>query len=398
MVHKLEVDKKRSTRRIVLCKGSMFSSGRKVGLVFLLSWLVLYVTATVVVLAAEDNDQVCDSSVDSPETCVSPDSAGAADWGVPQDLSNPMARELFETTTKQYMEEVLLSDPAYQRVRSKAVFAHESCTYWASIGECQNNPKYMLLQCCPACQSCDQLDWNLRCPFDVDELIWNQTGQVNALFTRLVADYNAQVLSRDPWVVIIDDFMTLEETQRLIELGAEQGYVRSMDAGDIQEDGTMGSVLSLDRTSENAWCLDSCFEDPVTQSVLDRLETMLDIPRAHFEYFQLLKYEVGEFYRQHNDYNPTELTRPQGNRILTAYAYLSDVPKGGGTGFPVIDLEIAPKRGRLVIWPSVLDSNPTRKDRKTDHEALPVDEGTKYGANIWVHQRDFAKTFAKDCV
>jgi prolyl 4-hydroxylase len=106
--------------------------------------------------------------------------------------------------------------------------------------------------------------------------------------------------------------------------------------------------------------------------------------------FQLLKYQVGQFYRRHHDFNPEELKRPQGNRILTFYIYLNDVPAGGGTKFNWIGglegIEITPKRGRILIWPSVKDSDPTKMDRRMEHEALPVEEGVKFGANIWIHQ------------
>ena len=48
-----------------------------------------------------------------------------------------------------------------------------------------------------------------------------------------------------------------------------------------------------------------------------------------------------------------------------------------------------PKRGRVLIWPSVLDDDPNEKDDRTDHQALPVEAGKKYGANAWLHMRDF---------
>jgi prolyl 4-hydroxylase len=66
-------------------------------------------------------------------------------------------------------------------------------------------------------------------------------------------------------------------------------------------------------------------------------------------------------------------------KSLTVFLYLNDVPKGGGTHFSVLDKTVFPKRGRAVIWPSVLNEDPNVKDPRTDHEALPVEEGVKYG-------------------
>ena len=68
-------------------------------------------------------------------------------------------------------------------------------------------------------------------------------------------------------------------------------------------------------------------------------------------------------------------------RILTVFLYLSDVEEGGGTHFNIQNITVKPKMGRAVIWPSVLDRDPNRKDFRTDHEALPVIKGVKYAAN-----------------
>ena len=56
---------------------------------------------------------------------------------------------------------------------------------------------------------------------------------------------------------------------------------------------------------------------------------------------------------------------------------------------------VLPKRGRALIWPSVLNDNPHQKDPRTDHEAMPVIKGVKYGANAWQHMRDFKTPFIK---
>ena len=54
-----------------------------------------------------------------------------------------------------------------------------------------------------------------------------------------------------------------------------------------------------------------------------------------------------------------------------------------------------PKRGRALIWPSIQNENPHQKDPRTDHEAMPVIKGVKYGANAWQHIRDFKEPFRR---
>jgi prolyl 4-hydroxylase len=87
----------------------------------------------------------------------------------------------------------------------------------------------------------------------------------------------------------------------------------------------------------------------------------------------------------------------QGVRVLTVFLYLNDVEEGGGTNFPALYLTVQSKRGRALIWPSVLDENPHEIDSRTNHQALPVIKGLKYGANAWLHQRDLETAKALGC-
>ena len=63
--------------------------------------------------------------------------------------------------------------------------------------------------------------------------------------TEDTADYQL-----GPWVVVLDDFLTEDECERLIQLGAYEGYNRSSDVGEMMEDGTFAQsynryVLSM---------------------------------------------------------------------------------------------------------------------------------------------------------
>ena len=198
-------------------------------------------------------------------------------------------------------------------------------------------------------------------------------------------------------VITIDDFITDDECERLKELGGHKGYERSTDVGAKKFDGTFEAKKSKTRTSENAWCTDECFEDPLSQTALKRIELLTGVSDSNSEYLQLLKYETGQFYRTHHDYIEADDERPQGPRILTAFLYLNDVEAGGGTNFPDLDLTVMPKKGRLLLWPSVIDSDPSKKDFTTRHQALNVDAGEKYGANAWLHLRDFKAPHAAGC-
>ena len=65
---------------------------------------------------------------------------------------------------------------------------------------------------------------------------------------------------------------------------------------------------------------------------------------------------------------------------------------------PTTTQTVEPKRGRALVWPSVLNEDPNERDDRTKHAAMPVLAGEKYGANTWIHQRNFKESFKKRCM
>lgn len=251
----------------------------------------------------------------------------------------------------------------------------------------------MLIDCAPACHSCDQLHYETRCPYDDTLGVWTKEGDLNNMFQGIVDQYQPTILSQDPWVLLIDDFLTADECQSLIDWGTTIGYVRS---GETNRNGTMG-MQSDQRTSTTAWCQNDCYHDPKIQGISAKLEQLTGIPESHAEFLQFLHYDTGQYYKVHHDRIAPDFYRPQGVRILTVFVYLNDVEDGGGTHFPQLGITVQPKRGRAVMWPNVLDDGHNSVDVRTEHEALVVEQGIKYAANAWIHQRDFKTPYAKRC-
>ena len=102
------------------------------------------------------------------------------------------------------------------------------------------NPKYMLLECAPACQTCHQLSFEHRCPYDRDApKVWGP-GDLNTMFERLTTDeyyikqFEPTIHSQPPdgpWLITLENVATEEECKRMIRLGADRGYERSQDVG-----------------------------------------------------------------------------------------------------------------------------------------------------------------------
>jgi prolyl 4-hydroxylase len=282
------------------------------------------------------------------------------------------------------------------------------------------NPVYMKVQCAPICQTCDFLTIEKRCPLDPDAPNAWGPGDLNEFFVNITTlpqfqKYEPIVISRPdyvngdteetadyqlgPWVAVLDNFVTAEEADRLIQLGREEGYQRSSDVGKINFDGTTESNINDGRTSKNAWCQNKCYNDTVAKQLVAKITDITHLPEENSEFLQLLSYTAGQYYRTHHDYIPHLRDRQAGVRLLTIFLYLNDVEEGGGTFFPMLSppVTVFPKRGRALIWPSVLDEDPNAKDGRTLHSALVVEKGLKYGANAWIHMRDFKTPNLNGC-
>lgn len=72
-----------------------------------------------------------------------------------------------------------------------------------------------------------------------------------------------------------------------------------------------------------------------------------DIVFSNMEYLQFLNYKPNSgFYRPHVDSGPAS------PRIISAVLYLNDVEEGGETHFTKFDVQVSPKAGRLLLFPS----------------------------------------------
>lgn len=176
--------------------------------------------------------------------------------GVEQTMDSKRANQIKERieTAQDYLKNVVSEDPKLRPLLEGCKNQHENCAFWASLGECEANPAYMKLNCAPVCQSCDQLSVETRCPIDLETMpnAW-KPGDVNEFFTNLTTmekftKYQPKVLScpsylagdtaetadylvGGPWAVLLENFLSEEEVERLIELGSIEGYERSADVG-----------------------------------------------------------------------------------------------------------------------------------------------------------------------
>jgi prolyl 4-hydroxylase len=188
----------------------------------------------------------------------------------------------------------------------------------------------------------------------------------------------------DPRVVVFGDLLSDEECEALIEL-AKPRLARSLTVATK----TGGEEVNADRTSNGMFFQRG--ENELVRRIEQRLARLLQWPEENGEGLQILQYGPGAEYKPHYDYfDPSEPGTPTilkrgGQRVGTVVMYLAEPDKGGGTVFPDVHLEVAPKRGNAVFF-SYERPHPTTK---TLHGGAPVIEGEKWIATKWLRERRF---------
>ncbi|MDP1559396.1 MAG: 2OG-Fe(II) oxygenase [Nitrosomonas sp.] len=196
-------------------------------------------------------------------------------------------------------------------------------------------------------------------------------------------DIVAQVLFslQSPRIVLLDNLLSAEECDRLIDLASEKGLKKS-DVVD-QEEG--GFVAHHARTSSGTYFTRS--ENAWVARIEKRLAQISEWPVTHAEGLQILRYEIGQEYRPHFDWFRTDMPGSAkqlaqgGQRLGTFILYLSDVVAGGSTIFPTLGIEVFPRKGAGVFFTDVDEQG--KPEQKSLHGGSPVIKGTKIVATYW---------------
>ncbi|GKT52772.1 2OG-Fe(II) oxygenase family oxidoreductase [Colletotrichum tofieldiae] len=214
-------------------------------------------------------------------------------------------------------------------------------------------------------------------------------------------NYTTQIVSLDPLVIYIRDFLNDADIAGLLEAGEPEfrpSYV-------VKNGVAQGTP---DRTS---WSAGLPIENAAVQCVLKRAEgfmgTTLAPGRDEIGPPQLVRYTEGQRFNVHHDwydaFQPDVRTGRdrRWNRIASFFAILQDECTGGDTWFPKVravtpqhlteeahwrrhedgGLAFKPVRGNAVFWVN-LHENGTG-DERVVHAGLPVGAGLKTAMNIW---------------
>lgn len=188
----------------------------------------------------------------------------------------------------------------------------------------------------------------------------------------------------NPRVVVFGGLLSDQECEALIEM-AKPRLARSLTV----DTDTGGEEINADRTSIGMFFRRA--ENELVRRIESRIARLVNWPEENGEGLQILHYRPGTEYKPHYDYfDPAQPGTPSilqrgGQRVGTLVMYLAEPEKGGGTVFPDVHLEVAPKRGNAVFFTYERPHPSTR----TLHGGSPVLAGEKWIATKWLRERRF---------
>lgn len=187
----------------------------------------------------------------------------------------------------------------------------------------------------------------------------------------------------NPRVVLFGSFLSDEECDEIIA----QAKVRLAPSQTVNPEG--GVMAHPHRTSSGMFFKHA--ETPVIRTIEERIAKVVNWPVENGEAMQVLRYLPGAEYRPHYDYfgadnaSYAKILARGGQRVGTFLMYLGEPEAGGGTVFPDIGLEIAPKRGNALFF-SYPVADPSSRSL---HGGQPVVAGEKWVATKWLREGRF---------
>ncbi|OOF99890.1 hypothetical protein ASPCADRAFT_203714 [Aspergillus carbonarius ITEM 5010] len=203
--------------------------------------------------------------------------------------------------------------------------------------------------------------------------------------------YRVHLLSKDPLIIYIEDFLSDEEADHLVRI-SEPNYTPS-----IIYNGQTTKVDPSTRLSDRALLP----RDNTVRCLESRASSFQGWkPHLYIERMWAQRYNVSGHYKHHFDWAGS--VARGGDRLSTFMVYLGDDCKGGGTNFPrlktprgdqwcrfldcemgdnVTGITFKPVKGNAIFWENLRSDGTGYPE--TWHAAFPVTEGMKVGLNIW---------------
>ena len=338
----------------------------------------------------------------------------------------------YSSRIDEYRKALFQHPSTTSKTRKLCINELSKCTYYASMGLCEQRVIFMLETCPLACMMCEEKEQfdqcvGMRHPFDVPifvsqkeydiindessstnhEDIKQQVNTVHSFFqskkadSKWVEDHSAEFVNDpvkhkngDSWIVQLDNVISSVECQSIIDLGNKVGWEDSATIFDASFSMAKAEDEKQKISFKRAKCYNAdiqCDDYASISNVKKRLSDLTGLGLWYFEASELIHFPEAKGYQsfQHN-YELHDVWKIVGPRVLSFYIPLSTTEAGGYMGFPLLDwLMIQPKEGQVTVLSNVLNSDPNVMNEKMAHEVLPVQKGELYALRIHVRQFDY---------
>jgi prolyl 4-hydroxylase len=185
-----------------------------------------------------------------------------------------------------------------------------------------------------------------------------------------------RALSESPQVALFPRLFSAGECDHLLEV-AEPNFEQSMVYGIDSPD-----YVDPIRTSEGS-AMHTLIEDPAIHALNRRLAAAAGVTVEQAEPLLILRYGVGQQYRNHFDFLPGA----ENQRMVTGLVYLNEGYEGGETAFVKADFKVKGRKGDAIVFRNI--NADRRADPMAEHAGLPVTRGIKLLASLWMRERRY---------
>lgn len=181
---------------------------------------------------------------------------------------------------------------------------------------------------------------------------------------------------------ILENFLTIDEIEHV-----------KKNCKNFETSGTVGNVDGY-RNSQTCWLRKG--NDKVIDAIIQRGADISQLPFENCEDLQVVKYNTGGFFKEHNDScfdesdNCKQFRNKGGHRLATILISLSDKNdyEGGETRFSVLDKNYKLDKGNAVLFYNLDQKGKELKN--STHGGLKIHKGEKWIANIWLRENKFS--------
>ena len=193
--------------------------------------------------------------------------------------------------------------------------------------------------------------------------------------------HSYEVLSKEPIIVLSDEFLDKEDCQRILNLSIQ--LEKSTTAMNRIKDYRKSLVTLVDE------------EDDVIKKVKKKIAKSFGLDGNGMEKLQLQKYPKGGYYKEHFDAKSEDHFQKDesfSQRKYSIIIYLNDDFVGGETFFPKKNISIKPLRGRLLLFSNMMNET-NFVHPFSSHLSNKIVSGEKWILSTWHHS--FSKEVRK---